>query len=361
MGSEINKFGLKRYVSAQIREQIRKEAGFGCVICGCVLVDYEHIEPEWADAHEHNPDHMTLLCIDCHGRVTRRLISKRKVWEAKKAPKALSDGFVHDVLFVNSDEMEIKIGNSISKNTRTILTIHGKPIIWFEPPVLPNEPSKLCAIFYDDNGKPISFINRNQFLAFTDSGDIKSESTELSIIVSGKKRLLIDREGDKSLHIKRLDGSFLDTSVLLKNCGSLLIKQGKSSFTLGKFNIENCGTAFNLGDIPSIKKYNKIFIATRLANDTGDNKLLSYTGKQVGWIIGNEILNVEYLLVGYCKDRKVFNIIDEYIGNIVLNRIVFPDECYESGEPIYISNNNRASQIISKTGGYDVSFRLFGI
>lgn len=360
MNTQINKHGLKRYIPANIRETIRKEAGFGCVICGCVLVDYEHIEPEWSNAHQHNPENMTLLCIECHGRVTRKLISKRKVWEAKKSPKALENGNVHDILFVDTDNMEIKIGNSSSKNTRTILTIHGKPIIWFEAPTLPNEPSKLCAIFYDNKAKPVSYINRNQFVAFTSNEDIKSESTKLSIVASGKKRLLIDREGDKVLHIKNLDGFYIDTSISIENSGDLSVKQGNSNMRIGKFNVENCGSAMHFGDIPNINKYNKLAIANRLISSFNSKKIYFYSGQQAGWEMNGEIFNLEYNVVGFSRDGKAYNVINEYIGNIINGYIVYPDNCYESGEPIYISNNNRAFHLVNITGCYDVSFRLFG-
>lgn len=360
MGTQINKHGLKRYIPANIRETIRKEAGFGCVICGCLVVDYEHIEPEWSDAHKHDPENMTLLCIECHGRVTRKLISKKRVWEAKKSPKALKNGCVHDILFVNTDNMEIKIGNSSSRNTRTILIIHGKPIVWFEPPILPNEPSKLCAIFYDDEGKPISYINRNQFVAFTSNEDIKSTSTELSIVASGKKCLLFDRQGDEILHIKNLDGFYIDTSVIIENSGNLSVKQGKSNITISRLNVESCGSAMHFGDIPSINKYNKLTIANRLIRSVHSKKMYFYSGQQAGWEMNGEILNLEYMVVGSSKNGKAYNVISEYIGDIINGYIVYPDNCYETSEPIYISSNNRAFRLINTTGCYDVSFRLFG-
>lgn len=361
MRADVNKHGLKRYISSDIKNKIRKDAGFGCVLCGSVLVDYEHIEPEWHDATEHDPDKMTLLCIGCHGKVTRKHISKNKVWEAKKSPKALEKGYVHDILFVNTDDMEIKIGNSTSKRTKTILTIHGKPIIWFEPPTIPNEPSKLCAIFYDYNSKPIAYINRNQFIALTSNTDIKSESTYLSIVVSGKICLLIDREGDKSLHIKKLDGSYFDASVSIENTGTLLIKHGTSQMSMGRMNIENCGSAIVLGTILSINKYDKFSIANQLLSAPHSKKIYAYSGSQVGWEMNGEIFNMKYEIVGFKKNSQAYNITGEYIGNIVNGHIVYPDDSYETNEPIYISNNNRAFRFIHITSCFDVSFRLFQI
>lgn len=360
MSTLINKHGLKRYISSDIKNKIRQDAGFGCVFCGSVLVDYEHIEPEWHDASEHDPDRMTLLCIGCHGKVTRKHISKNKVWDAKRSPKALEKGYVHDILFINTDDMEIKIGNSTSKRTKTILTIHGKPIIWFEPPIMPNEPSKLCAIFYDDSGKPISYINRNQFIAFTSNNDVKSESTLLSIVASEKMRLLIDREGDKALHIKKLDGSYLDASVSIDNTGKLILKHGTSDVTLSAMHIEDCGSVITLGSIPCINKYDKFSIANQLLSVPHSKKIYAYSGSQVGWEMNGEIFNLKYDVVGVNKNSQAYNITGEYIGNIVNGYIVYPDNSYETGEPIYISNNNRAFYLINITNCFDVSFRFFG-
>lgn len=359
MENSTNKHGLKRYVPSDIRSKIRKDAGFGCVICGCVLVDYEHIDPEFNQAKEHNPDKMTLLCIACHGRVTRKIISKKAVWEAKNDPKSLQDGYVHDLLYVNTEDMEIKIGSSSAKNTKTILTIHGKPIIWFEPPFEDGEPSKLCAIFYDDNGKPISYVNRNQFRALSTNQDVKSESTELSIISDGVKCLVMDREGGEVLHISKMQGKYLDTSVSIDNKDQLILKQGESSLVLGRFSVDNCGTAIHLGRIPTIKKYNKLFLALAIAKNDRARVLLDLRNKLTGWILGEEIFNIEYELVGFLKGNKVFSIVNEFIGCLIGAYIAHSDSCYESGEPIYISSENREFKHNNPEIGYDVSFRLF--
>jgi hypothetical protein len=356
----VNKHGLKRYVPSDIRAQIRRDAGFGCVICGCVFIDYEHIQPEFSDAKEHDPQRMTLLCIDCHGRVTRKLISKKMVWAAKENPKSLQDGFVHDVLFVDTDEMEIRIGNSSSKNTKTFLTIHGKPVIWFEPKIQEDEPSKLCAIFHNDSGESVSYINRNQFTALTNNQDIKSESTELSIIATNKKCLTIDREGGEVLKITKMEGSYLNTSVFIDGNDNLIVKQGESTFTLGNFRVENCGSAINLGSIPSFQKYNKLWISMEIATKQGVENIINLNGQSIGWFINNELINRKFEVVGILKNNEVYNICNEFIGNKVNNFIVLKDNCYESGEPIYTSQENIQFKNIGPVNGYDVSFRLFG-
>lgn len=359
LNKSINKHGLKRYIPSDIREKIRKNSGFGCVICGCVLVDYEHIDPEFHDAKEHDPDNMTLLCISCHGRVTRKLISKKSVWDAKSNPKALQNGYVHDLLFVNTADMEIKIGNSYSKNTKLILTIYGKPIIWFEPPLVKGEPSKLCAIFYDDNGSAISYINRNQFTAFSTNQDIRSEATNLSIKSNGIKCLAMNREGGEVLHISKMQARYLDKLVTIDKDGNLIITQGTSTSTLGNIHVISCGSAFHLGNHPSILKHRKVSLAIAIARSNSTTTILNLKNDIVGWCFGNELFNRNYEMVGFIRESKAFNIVNEYIGNLVGSHIVHNDDCYEDGEPIYVSKENRDFRDKHYVLGYDVSFRLF--
>lgn len=359
MENSKNKHGLKRYVPAEIRARIRKDAGFGCVICGCVLVDYEHIDPEFHQAKEHNPEKMTLLCISCHGRVTRKIISKKAVWEAKKTPKALQDGYVHDLLFVNTENMEIKIGNSSSKNTKTILTIRGKPIIWFEPPAEDGEPSKLCAIFYGEDGNPVSYVNRNQFTAISSSQDVKSESTELFIVSNGVRCLVMDREGGEILHISKMQGKYLDTSVTIDSQDRLIMQQGSSTISMGEFRVENCDSAIEIGSTPAAIKYKKLSLALALARNKDTREIVNLVHKVVGWVLGGEIFNIRYELVGFVHEDKVYSIINEYVGNLVGSYIAYADNCYEDGEPIYISKENMAFRVRNPQIGYDLSFRLF--
>jgi len=120
--SNRNKHGLSRYIKTEVKEQIRREAGFGCVFCGCILVEYEHIEPEFHGAEVHDPTRMTLLCPICHDKVTKRIISKRKVWEAKQNPKALERGYVNDMLMVATENLEL-------------LLLDDKTLLVWEPPL----------------------------------------------------------------------------------------------------------------------------------------------------------------------------------------------------------------------------------
>jgi len=106
-----NSHGLERRPSVEIRRQLRQEAGFGCVVCGMAIGDYEHIDPEFRDATEHNPDRMAFLCIQCHGKVTRKFWSKEKIWKAKTQPSALRIGYATEEFDIGCDWPKISIGS----------------------------------------------------------------------------------------------------------------------------------------------------------------------------------------------------------------------------------------------------------
>jgi len=52
------------------------------VICRALACDYEHIEPAFADAREHDPRRNCLLCPPHHAEVTRGRLSKQQVLSA---------------------------------------------------------------------------------------------------------------------------------------------------------------------------------------------------------------------------------------------------------------------------------------
>lgn len=80
MQTETNRHGLSRYIPPNIKRTIRKQCGFGCVVCGVAFSMYEHIDPEFCDAKEHDPNKMELLCGSCHG-ICDKLLITLNIWE----------------------------------------------------------------------------------------------------------------------------------------------------------------------------------------------------------------------------------------------------------------------------------------
>ncbi len=61
-----------RNIPLPIQREVRKRCGFGCVLCGLPLYEYEHME-EWAQVKRHIADEITLLC-DCFDPYKTRVI-----------------------------------------------------------------------------------------------------------------------------------------------------------------------------------------------------------------------------------------------------------------------------------------------
>lgn len=93
-----------------IQRQVRQECGFGCVICGQIGTDYEHIVP-FSQTKGHSADNIVLLCNRHHGEVTRGRLSKKIVAEAKKEPYAKKVGRNAFYMYEASAQRSFRVGS----------------------------------------------------------------------------------------------------------------------------------------------------------------------------------------------------------------------------------------------------------
>lgn len=107
-----NVYGLSRDIPTNIKRQVRQRDGFGCVFCAVPIIEYEHVDPTFAQAKEHEVSGITLLCPTCHAKVTKKQISKALVKEAMKKPAAMEKGHVGDQLFFSNSHPTIVVGGA---------------------------------------------------------------------------------------------------------------------------------------------------------------------------------------------------------------------------------------------------------
>src|SRR5664280_824966 len=108
---DCNQHGLRRTIPPDIKRLVRVNAGFGCVICGSSIVDYEHVDPTFANAREHNPDCITLLCIQHHGKVTRGFLSKESVKVAMRDPCCKRQGYSNEFFDIGRTFPRVTVAN----------------------------------------------------------------------------------------------------------------------------------------------------------------------------------------------------------------------------------------------------------
>lgn len=373
MNNKVNKHGLSRTIPPDVRAQIRIDAGFGCVICGTPFVDYEHIEPEFNNAHVHDPTKMTLLCTGCHGKVTGKRKSKKKVWEAKANPICKKDGFVREILEPTQEEVKVLVGNSVFTISNIILSVAGKPIIWFEPSSNSFEPILLNAIFHNEKSIPIAYVCRNIFRGLVSGSDIVGTAARLEIRPEPRNiALVLESKGDEPIWLKRLNMTYQNMNIKINKKGELKFEDGNSSFTFGGGNISGFGSGMVIGNVPATRHVGVgVLRCITLALEIGRAGIpvISFSGHRIGWVLNNLILNLEYAVVASLNEQmEVQSITNEYLGQLLafcdVNKkitsysVVYGDEEYSTGEPIWVCPIERDVKNIHVIAEFDLGHRL---
>lgn len=363
MGDQINKHGLPRHIPSPIKAQIRKDDGYGCINCGCIFVQYEHIDPLFCDAKVHDPSKMTLLCSGCHDESTGKRLPKRIIEAKKKNPYCKKVGFAKSKKFYPSpNKMRIEIGNSSFSNTDIALTINGKPFIWVTKDSSdPYSPLLYNAIFMDSTGEKVGYLNNNQFIGIVGSCDFQAIASRIE--VRSKEReinLILEIEGDSVIRIKKLFFGYQGEVFKLNNDGSISLS---NNCRIGGIHTDNCLGGLAIGNIPNqISPFTKLDTAILF---TKAKKISDIFGIHSGFLLDNRIYDLKYRLVGLVENQKIHNLLGEYIGevleikdsyiHIVVHGIEYPDQ-----EPIWISPKNKDLFLFQPSILADTSYRLFG-
>jgi len=95
-----------------MKRAIRQRCGFGCVICGLPLYEYEHMLG-FATVQRHVAEEITLLCDQHHRERTNGLLSIEAVREANASPFNFMAGVSRPYdLHFEGDECEVQIGSN---------------------------------------------------------------------------------------------------------------------------------------------------------------------------------------------------------------------------------------------------------
>ncbi len=209
MSDSTNKHGLPRSIPPEVKQQLRQEAGFGCVKCGIGIAHYEHIDPEFKDAKTHDPEKMAYLCARCHGNVTRGFWSKDMVWEAKAQPFCIKNGHCHEAFDIGSTQISLIIGNTELVGVDHILLVNGKRLLSILPPETESGPYRISGLFYDSRGSLVFTIEENEWKGRPDLWDITCEGGLIVIKTDPKNiALQIRCNQNRSLTIEKLDMFF---------------------------------------------------------------------------------------------------------------------------------------------------------
>lgn len=177
----INAYGLSRDIPAEVKRVVRQRCGFGCVICGLGIVQYEHVDPEFKDARIHDADTIVLLCPQCHAKVTTGMWSKARVKLAMRSPKCLQVGYSSEVFDFAEGHPALRFGGVLLSNCPIPIQVAGHPLFSIKPPEEVGGPFRLSGLFTDSSGKVTLQIEDNEWRAASSAWDVEIQGRRITI------------------------------------------------------------------------------------------------------------------------------------------------------------------------------------
>ncbi len=114
---------------AAIARQLRQEAGFGCAVCGCPIIEYHHII-EWREEKHFKPEHMVALCPSHHTEYGK--LPKTKSYSAKANPINIRKGKISGYLGGNREQRVLRLGSMIVEDCVSAIDYGGNSIIGYQ-------------------------------------------------------------------------------------------------------------------------------------------------------------------------------------------------------------------------------------
>lgn len=173
-------------IPSSIKREVRQRCGFGCIICGLPLYEYDHMI-EYSVVKEHNVNNLTLLCDRHHREKTNRLLSVEQVLEADKSPYNIVNASFFPYLFnFTGCDFSIILGNihqsvpNINQKKDFIIPflVNNKKLLSFE---IINGKLFFNLILLDEKGNLILKIIENELIYNSEQWDIEFVGRRLKI------------------------------------------------------------------------------------------------------------------------------------------------------------------------------------
>ena len=176
-----NKYDLTRDIPDPVKRQVRQSCGFGCVICGASIIDYEHVDPIFAEAKEHDPEKIALLCPQHHAKVTRGFLSKDRVKEAMHDPFCKKSGYASELFDIGKSDPVIQFGGVTIYACSIPIEVKGVPLFEVKEAEEDGGPFRLSGNFCNTRGNPSLAIVDNEWRAYGTNWDVDVVGSTITI------------------------------------------------------------------------------------------------------------------------------------------------------------------------------------
>jgi hypothetical protein len=103
-----------------IQNQLKRDSGYGCSICGCPLLEYVQINPSDKNS-EFLPENMAAICPNHNQKFCKCELSRAQLFDFKTKPHNKINA--NDAFAINSAELTVNIGKTKFINTYRVLSV----------------------------------------------------------------------------------------------------------------------------------------------------------------------------------------------------------------------------------------------
>lgn len=185
-----------------IEKQLRKEAFYGCIICGCPVLEFVNITRQDSDVFL--PENMAALCPTHRNKYYNNELHEFQLRDAKINP--YNEKHEQDAFTLLSRDTTVKVGKCILVNTPRILVVDDFDIISVR-----RSPENPNYILLDVN----FFDSLNNLKAVLSENSWHGERTNLDWIIQYEPRhLLIQKPSDSLRFDAKIDSNKQEITLL---------------------------------------------------------------------------------------------------------------------------------------------------
>jgi len=233
--SDSNKYRLRRTIPENTKRLIRQRSKFGCVICRLAVYTYEHIDPVFTEAKEHNPDNMCLLCPNHQRDATDGVLSKSEIADAYnhiQSTENIKEPNRHGFFdLVGSKSAIIQIGSTTFTEYSSIINVDGTDLLSFKRSSGNKSSFQINAKFFDDEGYELFRIKNNEWIGNSQFWDVDIVGTSLKI---RRKKGEVLFSVNKDLSLNKLNITHLNMWA-----PPFHIKTEKKQLLVGQYDLTN--------------------------------------------------------------------------------------------------------------------------
>lgn len=176
----MNKHGLARDIPDPVKREVRQACFAGCVICGKLPYTYEHFDPPFEDAIEHNPNGIALLCANHQLDRTAGRLSVETVRQARANPFNANHGAIWTSHFTE-DNMTLNLFGNVIEGPSVGFAINNQVVFGMKAPEQPGGVWLFTGSFCDQSGRETLRFEDNEVITSNGAWDVTFEGNNLTV------------------------------------------------------------------------------------------------------------------------------------------------------------------------------------